>query len=288
MAAGVLASAVMAPVANDVASALAPLRARLSETALLFDLDGTVAAIRPLPDQVVLSPAMRNGVRALADRAGLVAFVSGRALADLERIVALPGCAYVGNHGMEIRRPDGAREVAEPARPWLTTIERFANAVDAGRLGHTGAWMEDKGVTLSFHYRTAADQSVAQAYLEAEIIPVAQAAGLRVTHGRKVVEVRPPVEVNKGTAVRQLIAASPCTMATYLGDDLTDVDAWTALSALADTGALQTVVSVAVVGHETSSAVSQRADVTVSGVDGALDLVQWLGGEMDHPGAGAE
>lgn len=276
----------MAPVASDVASALAPLRARLRDAALLFDLDGTVAPIRPLPGQVTLSPAMRAGISALVDRAGLVAFVSGRSLTDLERIVALPGCAYVGNHGMEIRRSDGAREVAEPARPWLVAIERFADAVDAERLVRAGAWMEDKGVTLSFHYRTAPDQPAAQAYLEAEIIPIARAAGLRVTHGRKVVEVRPPVEVNKGTAVRQLVVASPCTLATYLGDDVTDVDAWAALHALADAGALRAAVSVAVVGHETSSAVSKEADVSVHGIEGALELVRWLTGGANHPEAG--
>jgi trehalose 6-phosphate phosphatase len=276
----------MAPITHGVASALAPLRARLPETALLFDLDGTIAPIRPLPDQVALSPAMKDGLAALVDRAGLVAFVSGRALADLEGIVALSGCAYVGNHGMEIRRPDGARDVAESARPWLTTIERFANAVDAERLEQAGAWMEDKGVTLSFHYRTAPDQSVARAYLEAEIVPVAEAEGLRVTHGRKVVEVRPPVEVNKGTAVRQLVTTSPCALATYLGDDVTDVDAWVALRSLAEAGALQAAVSVAVVGHETSGAVSREADVTIHGVEGALDLVCWLAGGSDHPDAG--
>lgn len=276
----------MAPVANNAASALAPLRARLGETALLFDLDGTVAPIRPLPDQVVLSPAMRADIGALVGPAGLVAFVSGRALTDLERIVALPGCAYVGNHGMEIRRSDGAREVAEPARPWLAAIERFAGGVDAERLGRTGAWMEDKGVTLSFHYRTAPDQSVAQAYLDAEIVPLAQEAGLRVTHGRKVVEVRPPVDVNKGTAVRHLVATSSCAMAAYFGDDVTDVDAWTALHAMADAGALRTAVSVAVIGHETSTAVSQKADVTVHGVEGALELIRWLAGDARHPDAG--
>jgi trehalose 6-phosphate phosphatase len=277
----------MSPVAHDVTSLLDPFRARLRQTALLFDLDGTVAPIRPRPEEVGLSPAMRAAIGALPARAGFVAFVSGRALADLERIVAMPGCAFAGNHGMEIRGADGVVEVAESVRPHLDAVAAFARKVDEERLASAGTWLEDKGVTLSFHYRTAPDQLVARNFLDDEIAPRAEAAGLRVTHGRKVMEVRPPVEVNKGTAVRQLVSRSGCVRAVYFGDDVTDVDAWTALRELAGAGVLEAAAAVAVVGHETSDAVRHQADVTVNGVEEALDLVRWLADDPGHPGAGA-
>jgi trehalose 6-phosphate phosphatase len=276
----------MPPVAHDVTSILGPFRAHLGETALLFDLDGTLAAIRPRPEEVGLSPAMRAALAALPAKAGFVAFVSGRALVDLERIVAMPGCAFAGNHGMEIRGADGVVEVAESVRPHLDAVAAFAGRVDTERLENAGTWMEDKGVTLSFHYRTAPDQTAARTFLDNEVAPRAEAAGLRVTHGRKVMEVRPPVDVNKGTAVRRLVSRSACARAVYFGDDVTDVDAWTALRELAGAGELEAAAAVAVVGHETSNAVRHQADVTVNGVEEALDLVRWLADDPAHPGAG--
>lgn len=280
--AGLLASVAMALPPDDVTRVLEPLRARLGACAVLLDLDGTLAAIRQLPEEVAIAPEMRDALRSLAARAGLVAFVSGRALADLERIVGIAGCAYAGNHGMEIRRADGAREVAAPARPHLERVAAFAGSLDTARLTAAGAWLEDKGVTLSFHYRTAGDEATAIGFLESEIVPRAEAAGLRVTHGRKVLEVRPPVDVNKGTAVRQLVTASGCRLATYLGDDATDVDAWAALRLLADEGGIESHVAVAVVGNETPAAVREAADVVLDGVGGALELVKWLAGPGAH------
>lgn len=250
-------------------------------------MDGTIAPIRPRPEEVGLSPSMRSAVEALVPRAALVAFVSGRALADLEGIVAMPGCAYAGNHGMEVRGVDGVRQVADEVRPHLAAVVAFANDVDTGPLERAGAWMENKGVTLTFHYRTAADQGVALAFLEEEIVPRAEGAGLRVTHGRKVVEVRPPVDVNKGTAVRQLVAPSGCRVAAYVGDDVTDVDAWSALRELAREGVIERAAAIAVVGHETSEAVRREADLTVDGVEGALDLVRWFGA-ADHSSANVD
>jgi trehalose 6-phosphate phosphatase len=261
---------------------LEPLRARVGEAAVLIDLDGTIAPIRPRPEDVALSPRVRAALVSLLSRACLVGLVSGRALADLERIVGVAGCAYAGNHGMEIRRPDGSREVAGPVEPHLGTVEAFARAVDADRLAAAGAWLEDKGVTLSFHFRTAPDQEAAERFLDAEIVPRAEAAGLRVTRGRKVVEVRPPVAVDKGTAVREIVEGSGCRLATYLGDDTTDLDAWAALRDLAAEGRIEHSAAIAIVGDETPDAVRDAADVAVNGVEGALELLLWMAGEDGH------
>jgi trehalose 6-phosphate phosphatase len=284
---GLLASVAMPSPIDDAETVLAPFRARVVETAVLIDLDGTIAPIRPRPEDVVLTPEARAALESLLSRACLVGLVSGRALADLERIVGVAGCAYAGNHGMEIRRPDGSREVAGPAEPHLATVQAFARAVDDDRLSAAGAWLEDKGVTLSFHFRTAPDQVAAERFLDAEIVPQAEAAGLRVTRGRKVVEVRPPIEVNKGTAVREIVRGSGCRLAVYLGDDTTDLDAWAALRGLAAEGAIERSAAIAVVGDETPDAVRGAADVTLNGVDGALQLLLWLAGEDGHAPSGS-
>ena len=264
------------PLPDEIALALAPLRERLPAAAVLLDLDGTLAPIRPRPEDVVLSPETRHAVADLRGRARLVGLVSGRALADLEQIVGLDGCAYAGNHGMEIRRPDGRREVVEEVRPFVPRVADFAARWGPERLDPHGVRLEDKGVTLSFHYRTAPDERDARDFLDREVAPDARAAGLRVTHGRKVVEVRPPVAVDKGTAVRELVAGSGCRVAAYLGDDVTDLDAWAALRAMARDGTVDLAVAVAVVGDETPRAVAEAADVALPGTAGVLAVLRWL------------
>jgi trehalose 6-phosphate phosphatase len=273
--AGLLASPAMA-LPDEITRALAPLRERLPVAAVLLDLDGTLAPIRPRPEDVVLSPDVRRAVAELRGRAQLVGLVSGRALEDLERIVGLPGCAYAGNHGLEIRRPDGRREVVAEVRPFIACIAEFAARWGPEQLDPYGVRLENKGVTLSFHYRTAPDARRAQDFLDREVAPAARAAGLRVTQGRKVVEVRPPVAVNKGTAVRELVAGSGCRAAAYLGDDVTDLDAWAALRAMARDGAVDFAVAVAVVDDETPQAVAAAADVALPGTVAVLDLLRWL------------
>ena len=205
--------------------ALAPLRERLADAALFCDFDGTLAPIVARPEDARLLDGVRPAIERLRDRARLVAFVSGRGLADLEGRVDIAGCAYAGNHGMEIHRVGHDPELADGVAAHLATVEAFAARWPVERLTEGGLRMEAKGATLSVHARGAPDPDAARLML-AQIASDALDHGLVPTTGREVLEVRPPVAVDKGSAVRTLLRDSGARVAMYIGDDRTDADAW--------------------------------------------------------------
>ncbi|WP_217914330.1 trehalose-phosphatase [Miltoncostaea marina] len=256
--------------------ALSPVRERLDRAAILCDLDGTLAPIVARPELARLPDGAREALARLRDRALLLGFVSGRGLADLERIVGMEDCAYAGNHGMELHRPGAEPELAEGVAEHLEAIAEFVAAWPAERLAPGDLRMEPKGATLSVHARGARDPEAARLLL-AQVASEALDRGLVPTPGREVLEVRPPVAVDKGTAVRALLRGSGARAAVYIGDDRTDADAWRALRAMRSEGALEVALGVAVASGEVPPAVREAADIEVPGPPGALHVVRRLG-----------
>jgi trehalose-phosphatase len=261
---------------DPLARVAAALRARPAESAVLCDVDGTLAPIVARPEDAALLPGAREALAGLRDRYRLVGFISGRGLADLERIVGLPGCAYAGNHGMELRPPGEEPQVAREVAPHLPAVRDFAARFPTPGQAALGITLEDKGVTLSFHYRRAPDVAAARAACDAEIAPAARAAGLSTHGGRMVLEVRPAAPVDKGTAARALLAGAGVRGALYVGDDRTDADAWRALRELAAEGVLEHAAAVVVTSPELDPAVRAQADLEVEGPEGALALIRAL------------
>ena len=236
---------------------LVRLRSEPESAAVLLDVDGTLAPIVDRPDDAAVPAETREEVNRLASRYGLVACISGRPAADARRLVAVEGIDYVGVHGLE-----GDPE-AERFKPELEAfVERIA-----------WPWrVESKaGVTLSFHYREAGDEEDA-AQRAQEVARSAEEAGLKPHHGRKVVEVRPPVAVDKGTAVRRLLEGRPLTRGLYAGDDTTDLDAFRGL----DEAGLEVALKVSVASPEMNPALLTRADIVVDGPGELLSLLRTL------------
>ncbi len=232
------------------------LLARLSEdprrAAVLLDVDGTLAPIVSRPEDAGIPDETRREVARLAGRYALVACVSGRPGADVERMLGVPGVAIVGEHGLEL---------APEAAQWAERIAAFAGG---------GDWpAERKPLSLSFHFRRADDEAAARAYLE-RVAASAQSEGLVARWGRKVLEVRPPVRADKGTAVKALVARAGVDRALYAGDDTTDVDAFRGLDGL------DHAVRVAVDSGEAPPALVAAADLVVDGTEGVLALLRSL------------
>jgi trehalose 6-phosphate phosphatase len=220
--------------------------------AILLDVDGVLAPIVARPEDASVPSDTRAELARLVGRYALVGCVSGRSSADAERIVGVAGIVYAGAHGLELE-PEAER--------WVEPLRAFASAVD---------WpYEDKRLTGTFHYRGAANEEAARAFL-GDVAERAQAAGLVPRWGRKVLELRPPVEADKGTAVRRLLAERGLRRALYAGDDTTDLDAFAALAGI------ELAIRVAVVSNEGPPELRGAADVVVDGPAEVLQLLRRL------------
>lgn len=215
-----------------------PLEARLrgSPLVIMLDVDGTLAPIAPRPDAVVVPAETRRAIATLAARDDMhVVLVSGRAAADARRLVSALHVWVIGNHGFEITGPDGEELVEQQVAHYRPVVAQAARRL-AAQVAHVpGVILEDKGWTLSVHYRLADPAVVPR--LRAAVEETVAHLGLRLTFGKEVLEVRPPVRVDKGTAVVQLglklggLGDSGSLM--FVGDDQTDEDAFRALRARA-------------------------------------------------------
>lgn len=208
-------------------------RAEQGRLLLGLDFDGTLAPIVPVPDDATMLPAAAEALRALADRADTVlAIVSGRGLADVRARVREERAFFAGNHGFEIEGP-GLRhriDAAERLRPELRVLtERLRHELE-----HIpGAEVEDKGITVSIHYRRVADPVQAEQVRDLADRE-ARRSGIRATHGKRVVELRPPLDWHKGRALEFLIdtlSSSGPVYPVFIGDDVTDEDAFRAVRA---------------------------------------------------------
>jgi trehalose 6-phosphate phosphatase len=270
----VLACVAMAS-APDVDLALAPIAEAPERAAVLLDVDGTLAPIAAHPDDARLIEGAPEALAALGRRVGLLAFVSGRRIPDVDRILGIPGAIVAGNHGLQMRGAGGEVELAAGVERHTPAVAAFARSLGGSELEARGITLEDKGATLTLHFRRAPSPEAAEHFLREAIVPAAEAAGLRPTWGRMVLEVRPPVAVDKGTAVRALLAARPeLRTATYFGDDRTDADAWRALRALVDEGLLDVGICIAAAaGGEVPPELASEADAVL---DGPVEVVAAL------------
>lgn len=208
---------------------------RLSGTPLviLLDIDGTIAPIAPRPEQVIVSPDTCKVLEALTKISGAhVAVVTGRSVADAQRLVSIPGIGVIGNHGFEVLGEEGEL-ISEPAaHSYLGAIQSAAKRLVAETKTVPGVVIEDKKWTLSVHYRLVARPAIAK--LTEYVNAAASQLGLVVTRGKEVLELRPPMKINKGTAAvlwTKQVGIAASNSAVYIGDDRTDEDAFRELRA---------------------------------------------------------
>jgi trehalose 6-phosphate phosphatase len=261
------------PAPAPLLEALAPLRADPRRSAVLLDVDGTLAPIvRHAEDAQVPEPT-RTPLIEIAKRYAVVACVSGRRAATARRIVALGSIAYVGNHGSELLRPGAREPELEPdVAAYGRRVHAFAQRTWTDELHRLRVRAEDKDVIAAYHWRGAPDEAAAEAAVR-DLAAQAEAEGF-VTHwGRKVLEVRPPVELNKGRGIQRLLRGADLDAGVYVGDDRTDLDAFAGLREEVAAGHLRTALCVGVRSEETPEELEQQADLLVDGPRGVRDLL---------------
>jgi trehalose-phosphatase len=211
---------------EEVERALAP------GALLLLDYDGTLTPIVERPELAILAPDMKELLKRVSQYYTL-GIISGRSLADVKGLVGLKEIHYAGNHGFEISGPgvELVKPEAERARPILVKLckelrEKLENI--------KGAIVEDKGSTVSVHYRLVKEEEFEHLknIFEEVVAPHIDSGAVKVTHGKKVFEIRPNVEWDKGKAVlwiSRVVDPKAELKLIYVGDDRTDEDAFLAL-----------------------------------------------------------
>lgn len=238
----------------------------------MLDVDGTLAPIAPTPERAAVPPATLSVLRQLVRAPDVtLAFVSGRAAADTWRMTAVDGAWIAGNHGIELRGPDGNVVVDASVLRHEADVAAAARTLQADLGSIEGAIVENKRWTISVHYRLVADADVPR--LKERAQQVAGQRDLRILDGKKIVELRPPADVHKGTAVTTLLKRAGITSlsgaAMYVGDDRTDEDAFGALR-----NALPDGVTVRIEAQSGASAT--LAEFSIGGPEELYQLLEWI------------
>ncbi|KAA0235228.1 MAG: hypothetical protein JJLCMIEE_01554 [Acidimicrobiales bacterium] len=249
-----------------VAELLRPLREEPASAAVISDYDGTLAPIVGDPTRALPLPQAGTVLSGLAASYDLVAVVSGRPVAFLSQYLP-EDITIIGLYGLE--RLEHGRHWEHPnSGAWRETIADVA-ALAAVR-GPEGMRVEPKGLSLTLHYREHPEvEREALAYAREQ----GDRSGLEVRRAKKSIELHPPIDADKGTAIMESVRPADRSI-LYIGDDVGDVAAFEALTRLQKAG--RHTVKVAVDSNELSADLRDRADLVVPGPEGALDLLRSL------------
>jgi trehalose 6-phosphate phosphatase len=262
--------------AATLVEALEPLRADPNRSAVLLDIDGTLAPIVRHAADAHVPEATRSLLIEIARRYRVVGCISGRRASTARQIVAIGTIAYVGNHGGELLRPRATSPEVDPElAAWTARVRDFAARADTPEHQRLRVRSEDKDAIAAFHWRGAPDEEAAEQAVR-EIATQAEAEGFVVHWGRKVLEVRPPVRLDKGLGIATLLRGGDVSAAVYVGDDSTDLDAFRGLRAMVESGALESALCVAVSSDEAPPGMAQEADLSVDGPAGVRELLEAL------------
>lgn len=243
---------------------------------LVFDVDGTIAELGPTAEAVRVSPGCRRKLRALVGRLPVLAAISGRLPAVVRKLVGIDGIVYYGNHGLE-KWVNGHSEMAPSALPYVDKMRGVIRELGPA-LSPLGVRFEDKGAGLVFHYRTLPDRDAVRQRIIAEVERCDEAREFKLDAARAVVELRPPLDISKGSILKEVVRDYALRAVVYLGDDVSDVDAFEAVHDLSSVEGFRGM-ALGVVGRDTPPIVIEKADFllrSVTEVQGFLGLLEAL------------
>jgi len=245
---------------------------------LLTDMDGTISPIVKRPDLAQVSDASRRLLSELYQVITLVAVISGRAVSEVVEKVNLPHLVYVGNHGLERWENNAIKvdqaQVVAAARPHLDVVKRLITP----QL-QEGIWIEDKITTLTIHYRESLSPEASAAYLGPLVQKIAVEQGLLFSNGKMSFEIKPDINIDKGTIVRQLVSEYHLDAAIYLGDDTSDIDAMLALRDIRHEGKCLTV-GIGVESSEMPDKLRANVDLLATNVADVEAFLGWFLSEI--------
>ena len=246
--------------------------ARAQRLGLISDLDGTLSRIVDVPDEAQISARNQELLDDLAPHLALLAIVSGRGVEDLRKRVPFEGARLIGNHGMESWL-NGQRVIAPAATVEQGKLSALVKAL--GQDFEEGVWLEDKGLSAALHYRGAQDPPAFRAREIQRLELLTEAHDLRFSEGRMVFEFKVGVDIDKGSALRDLVAETELDGFLFLGDDITDIAALHATKELREAGSVPGY-GIGVQSAEGDPQVPDAADFYAEAVAGIEAFLSWL------------
>jgi len=271
----VLPTTMMPVTMDDFEDYLAKYVGSTCKLALLLDYDGTLAPICPHPDLAVLPPEAKRVLERLSHMPDVyIAVVSGRNVDNVKEMVGIEDITYAGNHGLEILHPDGTKFVHPMPLAYEEKVRTLLKQLQE-ELTHGGAWVENKGAVLTFHYREVPIMERPELIRKVHAMMVEN--GFSVGHGHCVLEARPPVLWNKGRASIYILRTAfgvdwhERVRIIYAGDDITDEDAIVALKGMAMTFRVTP-----------SHTVRTQANRRLPSTDSVLMMLKWVERHMSR------
>lgn len=243
-------------------------------TAIITDIDGTISKISPTPQEAVVNPDMKQALIELKEKFNLVAVISGRSVCNAQKMVGVNGILYVGNHGLEYLF-DGKYSMIPDVKEYLSQIKQFSEQLDEELSNINGLLIEDKGICCSIHYRQCKNPEIIRERIIDLLKKNQLSKDLQISEGRKLIELKPPTNYNKGTITRKIIEDYGLERVIYMGDDITDFDAFKEINDLNKEG-LISGVSVLVISDEIPTYIKNAASFFVHDINEVLKFFKWL------------
>ncbi len=245
-----------------------------NKTAIITDIDGTISKIVPTPMEATVSQDMKNTVEKLLHRYPLTGVVTGRSIENAFDMLEIKELIYIGNHGLEYLK-NGEIHIDSDIEKYVPLIKEVAGKIKAKLKDKDCILFQDKGLSFTVHYRLCDDAGEIREIALDIISKVEGSKQLKIAEGRKVIEIRPPIGHDKGTIIEKLILENNIKKIVYLGDDITDADAFFKLNELNGINKVKSV-NIVVSSRETPDFVKQNADFYVNNVDEIQKFFDWL------------
>ena len=202
------------------------------ETIIVTDIDGTISSIETLPQQAVITNNMKGTLNNIQQKFKLLSIITGRSLKDALEMINIDGILYIGNHGMEYQRNNEIVTDKKTLKYIPKINDLYMKLKNESNLKQSGIILENKNACITIHYRTAQDTQSARKTILKTLKDIQTTEGLQIKEGRKIIEVRPPIGNDKGKIINKIVKNYEAKKLIYLGDDITDVDAFREISKL--------------------------------------------------------
>ena len=246
---------------------------RRSPFGLITDVDGTISKTAPTPQEAEVSPLCRQYLPLLCKHLALVAAISGRPAIEVKNMIKIDRIVYIGNHGLE-RWAEGHLELAKGVKDYSKVIKAATEELSR-LLSIEGIRIEDKGITATIHYRLCHKPQSARRDVLNVLKDSPYAQRLRIMQERMAIDLLPPVKVSKGTATLDLIQRYNLQAGIYLGDDVTDIDAFRAIHTARCRLNFQGF-AIGIISQEIPQRLVAEADFTLNGVDDVERFLKWM------------